>query len=253
MSRAARRWLFLLSAAVLATAFTLAATGLPPFGTARHPYGARAVAAALRHHTANAVSSVNFDQRALDTLGEESILYAAVLGTVALLRRVRGERTSRPAPGEVLPSTRLLGAALLPVTLLTGGYIVAHGHLSPGGGFQGGVILATGLHLSYVAADYRALERIRPLAVLGVADALGAGAFAGLGLAGLLAGGAYLQNVLPLGTFNTLSSGGLVPVLNAAVGIEVGSGIVVILSRFLDQAIEVRSPGPAQKPQEGAA
>ncbi|MER6090493.1 MnhB domain-containing protein [Streptomyces bluensis] len=241
MSRTARIRLFWVAAAVFAVAYTAACTGLPRFGTEVHPYGTRAVTSALHRHTANAVSAVNFDQRALDTLGEESILFAAVLGTIVLLRRTRDERVGQPTAGRVLPSTRLLGLVLLPVTLLTGVYIVAHGQLSPGGGFQGGVILATGLHMAYVAADYRVLKRVRPLSVLDVADAVGAGAFVALGFAGLIAGGAYLQNVLPLGTFGQLSSGGLVPVLNAAVGVEVGSGLIVLLASFLDQAVEVRS------------
>ncbi|WP_225094684.1 MnhB domain-containing protein [Streptomyces sp. CoH27] len=247
MSRNARIRLFWAAAVVFAVVYTLACTGLPRFGTSVHPYATRAVAASLRQRTANVVSSVNFDQRALDTLGEESILFASVLGTIVLLRHARDERVGRPRAGRVLPSTQLLGLVLVPVTLLTGVYIVAHGQLSPGGGFQGGVILATGLHMAYVAADYRVLKRIRPLAVLDVADALGAGAFTALGLAGLIAGGAYLQNVLPLGTFGQLSSGGLVPLLNAAVGVEVGSGVIVLLASFLDQAVEVRSannPGP---------
>ncbi|MFJ5033810.1 MnhB domain-containing protein [Streptomyces sp. NPDC088560] len=241
MSRSARVRLFWAAAVVFAVVYTLACTGLPHFGTAVHPYATRAVAASLRQRTANVVSSVNFDQRALDTLGEESILFASVLGTIVLLRHARDERIGRPRAGRVLPSTRLLGLVMVPLTLLTGVYIVAHGQLSPGGGFQGGVILATGLHMAYVAADYRVLKRIRPLAVLDVADAFGAGAFAALGLAGLVAGGAYLQNVLPLGTFGQLSSGGLVPLLNAAVGVEVGSGIIVLLANFLDQAVEVKS------------
>ncbi|MEU8687324.1 MnhB domain-containing protein [Streptomyces sp. NPDC048665] len=241
MSRSARVRLFWAAAVVFAVVYTLACTGLPHFGTAVHPYATRAVAASLRQRTANVVSSVNFDQRALDTLGEESILFASVLGTIVLLRHARDERIGRPRAGRVLPSTRLLGLVMVPLTLLTGVYIVAHGQLSPGGGFQGGVILATGLHMAYVAADYRVLKRIRPLAVLDVADAFGAGAFAALGLAGLVAGGAYLQNVLPLGTFGQLSSGGLVPLLNAAVGVEVGSGIIVLLANFLGQAVEVKS------------
>lgn len=243
MSRSVRTWLFLGAAVVIAVGFALACTGLPRFGTAVHPYGSRVVAAALHQRTANAVASVNFDLRAFDTLGEESILFAAVLGTVVLLRPARDERPGRPRPGHVLPATRLLGVVLLPVTLLLGVYVVAHGQLSPGGGFQGGVILATGLHLAYVAADYRVLKRVRPLAVLDVADAVGAGAFAGLGLAGLIAGVAYLQNVLPLGTFGRLTSGGLVPVINATVGLEVGSGVVVLLAHFIDQAVEIESAG----------
>jgi multicomponent Na+:H+ antiporter subunit B len=248
VSRRARRRLFLGAALVFAAVYVLACTGLPRFGTPSHPYGARAVAAALHQRTANAVSSVNFDQRAFDTLGEESILFGAVLGAIVLLRPARGEREREPSAGRVPPATRLLGTVLLPVALLTGVYVVAHGQLSPGGGFQGGVVLATGLHLAYIAADYRALKRVRPLAVLDIADTVGAGAFVMLGIAGLITGAAFLQNILPLGTFGRLSSGGLVPVLNAAVGVEVGSGVVVLLAAFLDQAVEMTAPPPPSRP-----
>ncbi|MFF2950422.1 MnhB domain-containing protein [Kitasatospora sp. NPDC057965] len=239
MSRTTRLGLFLLAASVLAAALIVAARELPGFGGVHHPYGERAVAAGLEHRTANIVSSVNFDQRAFDTLGEESILFGAVLGAGILLRLARDERKRRATAEPVLPTTRLFGATLLPVTVLTGGYLVAHGALSPGGGFQGGVTLATALHLAYVAADYRALKRIRPLGVLDVADALAAGAFAALGLIGLAQGAGYLTNTLPLGTFNELSSSGLVAVINATVGVEVASGVVVLLAHFLDQAVEV--------------
>jgi multicomponent Na+:H+ antiporter subunit B len=235
--------LFLVAAAVFAVAFTAACTDLPRFGTSSHPYGSRAVSAALEHRTANVISAINFDQRALDTLGEESILFGSVLGALALLRRARDEDRGDPEPGRVLPSTRLFGAGLLPVTVLVGAYVVAHGQLSPGGGFQGGVVLATGLHLAYVAADYRVLRRVRPLAVFAALDAVAAGAFAALGLAGLITGAAFLQNVLPLGTFNQLSSAGLVPLVNAAVGVEVASGVIVLVAQFLDQAVEIVSPG----------
>ncbi|MGW3042000.1 MnhB domain-containing protein [Kitasatospora sp. NPDC001159] len=248
MSRTARLRLFLTAAGVLAAALIAAATELPGFGGVRHPYGERAVAAGLAQRTANIVSSVNFDQRAFDTLGEEeSILLGSVLGAGLLLRLTRDERKRRAAAEPVLPSTRLFGAALLPVTLLTGGYLVAHGQLSPGGDFQGGVVLATALHLAYVAADYLVLKRIRPLAVLDVADALAAGAFAALGLIGLAEGVGYLANALPLGTFEQLSSSGLVAVVNAVVGVEVGSGVVVLLAHFLDQAVEVVPRTPRRK------
>ncbi|MYS23430.1 multisubunit sodium/proton antiporter, MrpB subunit [Streptomyces sp. DvalAA-14] len=255
MTRRVRGVLFLLAAAAFAVVFAIACTELPRFGTKNHPYGARAVAASLQHRTANVISAINFDQRALDTLGEESILFGAVLGAVSLLRRMRAENRGKPEPSRVLPSTLLLGVGLLPVTVLVGAYIVAHGQLSPGGGFQGGVVLATGLHLAYVAADYRVLRRVRPLAVFAALDAVGAGAFGALGLAGLAAGAAYLQNVLPLGTFNQLASAGLVPLVNAAVGIEVASGVIVLIAQFLDQAVEIASPeddGPPSEQESGA-
>lgn len=238
-----RLLVFLPAAAVLAVFLTLAAVRLPPFGTGVHPYGDRAVAAALARRTANVVSSVNFDLRAIDTLAEESILFAAVLGSTLLLRLARDEHQGRPRSERALPSTVLFGTLLLPVALVVGGYVVAHGQLSPGGGFQGGVVLATALHLAYLAADYRVLERVRPLAALDVADALAAMSFTLMGLAGLVAGGAFLENVLPLGTFNEITSGGFVPLFNAAVGVEVGSGVIVLLAHFLDQAVEVTEPG----------
>jgi multicomponent Na+:H+ antiporter subunit B len=239
VSARARLLLFALSAAALGVCFAVSCRELPRFGGAAHPYGARAVAAALRHRTANVVSSVNFDLRGFDTLGEESILFGTVLGATLLLRLARDERQHPAASEHVLPTTRLLGAVLLPVTVLVGVYVVAHGQLSPGGGFQGGVVLATALHLGYVAADYRVLRRLRPLAVLDVADCLAAASFTAMGVAGLAAGGAFLKNVLPLGTFNQITSGGMVPLFNAAVGVEVASGLIVLVAHFLDQAVEV--------------
>lgn len=243
MTARARLVMFLVSAAVLAAFFAGACTLLPAFGGARHPYGDRAVAAALSHRTANVVSSVNFDIRAFDTLGEESVLFGTVLGATLLLRRARDERHRRAEAERVVPAVRVFGALLLPVTLVVGVYIVAHGQLSPGGGFQGGVVLATALHLAYVAADYGALKRLRPLTVLDVTDSLAAASFTLVGLAGLIAGGAFLQNVLPLGTFNQITSGGTVPVLNAAVGVEVACGLIALLAHFLDQAVELTDPG----------
>jgi multicomponent Na+:H+ antiporter subunit B len=243
---AVRGAVFWFGAAGFAALLLRAVGRLPAFGADLHPYGDRAVAASLGlRRTANTISSINFDQRGFDTLGEESILFAAVLGVVVLLRRTGDEHRIRPRRQDVLPSTRLFGVVMLPLVALGGLYIVGHGQLSPGGGFQGGVILATALHVVYVAADYSALRRLRPLAVFEIADSVGAIAFAVLGFAGLLAGSAYLADVLALGTFNHLVSGGTVPLFNAAVGIEVGAGVIVVLARFLDQVLAIR-PGASE-------
>ncbi|QIQ06405.1 MnhB domain-containing protein [Streptomyces liangshanensis] len=239
MSRRLRMWVLALGTAGVAVLLVVAYLELPGFGGDSHPYGDRAVSAALAHRTANVISSVNFDQRGFDTLGEESILFAAVLGTVVLLRQTRDERQVEPAPAPVAAFVRRYAVHALPVTLLVGLYVVAHGQLSPGGGFQGGVVVATALHLLYIAVDYRALERVRPLWLFTLGDAVGEASYALLGIAGLLWGTAFLADFVPLGTFNTLSSGGTVPLLNAAIGIEVACAVVVLLARFLDQAVEI--------------
>jgi multicomponent Na+:H+ antiporter subunit B len=235
-----RLWVLAFGGLGTAVLYLLACLDLPAFGGQWHPYGDRAVRAALARHTANTVSSVNFDQRALDTLGEESILFGSVLGTVVLLRQTRDEDRKPPQPARVAPPVRGYALLVLPVALLIGLYVVAHGQLSPGGGFQGGVVAATALHLLYLGADYRALERVRPVGLYEVGDAIGTSAYLVLGIAGVLAGTAFLANtLLPYGTFNTLSSGGTVPLLNAAVGMEVACAAVVLLARFLDQAVEI--------------
>ncbi|WP_308169914.1 MnhB domain-containing protein [Acrocarpospora catenulata] len=208
-----------------AVLFTLAVLDLPPFGGNFHPYGDRAVRASLLRGTPNTVSSVNFDQRSLDTLGEELILVASALGAVVLLRAVRREEEDEPArhhlgPADVFDALRVTGYPLLPVTVLVGVYIVAHGQLSPGGGFQGGVVLGTALHLLYLTGDYPALARIRPVPLFEVGETAAAAVFVVLALA--FAGQVIASNV--------------------AVGVEVGCAFVLVLAKFFEQALLIRVP-----------
>ncbi|WP_200834570.1 MnhB domain-containing protein [Amycolatopsis alkalitolerans] len=240
MSRRARLVLFGIGATVLATMLGYALHLVPPFGGDWHPYRDSAVAAALSRQAPNVVTSVNFDQRGLDTFAEEAILLASVIGAVTLLRPAADERARRPpGAGHVLQSTRLAGYLLLPVSLLLGADIVVHGHLTPGGGFQGGVVFGTGLHLMYLAGSYPALRRLRPLHWYEYGEAVGMGAVVALGVAGLAAGAGFLANVLPTGQFGQLVSAGTVPLFSIAIGIEVASGVVVLLAGFLEQDLAI--------------
>lgn len=241
MSRRARWIVFLLGGCGVGVLFVLALLRMPEFGGLVHPYRDLAVPAAIGRSSPNVVSSINFDQRGLDTLGEETILLGSVVGAAALLRPSPDEKDRiREDEGRVLEATRLLGYLMLPVTLVVGLDVVSHGHLTPGGGFQGGVVLATGVHLLYVAGSYRMLRRLRPVSWYEIAESLGAGAFVVLGLVGLVLSGSFLLNVLPRGTLGDLFSSGTVFALNVAVGAEVASGIVVLLAQFLAQALSVR-------------
>lgn len=244
MSRPVRTVVFLLGIAGVATLAVLATFGMPHFGSSFHPYRDHAVAASAQHRSANVVSSVNFDQRGLDTLGEESILFASVIGAAVLLRPADDETEVRLlASGRVLESTRLLGYVMMPITMVIGLDVIAHGQLTPGGGFQGGVILGTGIHLLYVAGSYAALQRARPVRAFEWGEAIGAGAFASLGIAAVLVAGSFLSDIIPNGSFGNLFSAGTVPLLNGAVGVEVASGTAVLLAKFLDQAILVTPSG----------
>lgn len=245
MKRPVRLAVFAAGAAGTAVVLLLAIVEMPPFGGRFHPYRNHAIPAAVAHATSNVVSSVNFDQRGLDTLAEESILLASVLVVATLLRKTDGDAWRARTAGRVLDSTLLMGWILLPVTVLLGFDVIAHGHLTPGGGFQGGVVLGTAVHLVYVAGRYDSLKRIRPIAPFEWGEAAGTAAFACLGVAGALVAGAFLANVVPQGTFGMLLSAGTVPILNGAVGVEVASGVVVVISAFLDQAIGFTTARPA--------
>jgi multicomponent Na+:H+ antiporter subunit B len=241
MNRTGRWIVFGLGAAGLLVLFGFALARMPLFGAASHPYRDSTVAAALVQRSPNVVSSINFDQRGLDTFGEESILLASVLGAVTLLRPGQDERRRTPSRrGRVLGATRLVGYLLLPVSLIIGADVVAHGHLTPGGGFQGGVVLATGLHLLYVGGSYSALRKLRPLRWYEYGEAAGMGAVVALGVAGLFTSSGFLANVIPQGVFDTLFSGGTVPVFSLAIGVEVACGVVVLLAGFLEQDLVTR-------------
>jgi len=241
VSRRLRAGVFLVSAAGVAVLFVLAVFGMPHFGSADHPYRDLAIPAAVAHATANAVSSVNLDQRGFDTMAEESILIASVLAVATLLRKDDEEDEIREEEGgRVLDSTLLMGWIMLPTSVVVGLDVVAHGQLTPGGGFQGGVVLGTAIHLLYVAGRYPMLQRVRPVRVFEWGEAIGTAAFACIGIAGSLAAAAFLGNFLAYGSFGTLFSSGTVELLNGAVGVEVASGVIVVVSRFLDQAVGLR-------------
>jgi multicomponent Na+:H+ antiporter subunit B len=197
-----------------------------------------------RRQVDNTVGGVTFDVRGFDTLGEELILLVAAVGATVLLRAQRGE----PDPGAgdaaedergpwTADALRALGAALVGPVLLLGLYVVAHGAVTPGGGFQGGVVLAGALLLVYAAGQALAVRRVRPVALVEVGEAVGAAAFVLIAVGGLVAGGAVMANFLPLGTAGDLRGGGTVPVLNVAVGLEVAGGVTLILTELLDQAL----------------
>jgi multicomponent Na+:H+ antiporter subunit B len=248
MSSTVRRNVFLVSGAGLFVLLLWSFGGLPDFGHYLGPYGDILNASSIpERQTTAVVSAINFDYRGFDTLGEEFILFAAVVGVASLLRNLRGERNRRPdddARGRRVrdPSVAVtvVGLGLVGPTVLIGLYVVIHGHQTPGGGFQGGVILATALLLVYLSDTYVTLRRVGPMALIELAEALGAGSLAVLGLAGLVWGSAYMENVLPLGTAGQLLSAGTIPLSSVAVGLAVTGGFAFMLSEFLEQTLVVR-------------
>jgi multicomponent Na+:H+ antiporter subunit B len=249
VTRRRRTLVFLPALALLAAMLGWGMSGLPGFGDRDSAYAREAIKIALQQrHTGNTVNAVTFDIRGFDTLGEEFILFAAVVATVALLRQTRDEqedreeledamRQHRPATG----STLLVSYVLMPITTLLGLYVIAHGHVSPGGGFQGGVVLATSVHLLYVGGGYGYMNRARPVSVHELGEALAAGGFVVVGVAGLVQSSTFLVNLMPPGALRSLLSSGNVGLLNGIVGLEVATAAIVIVAKFLEQYVQVRA------------
>jgi len=250
-----RRAVFLLAAAVLAAVLAWAFGGLPHFGASRPSSGLTLNQLAVpQRHITDVVTAVNFDYRGFDTLGEEFIFFAAVLGTALILRPKLAERPGHVADyatGRAVPPTsdavRVIGLGLTPPTVVFGLYVIAHGHLTPGGGFQGGVVVATAVLLIYLAGEFEDLHGLYTEVALERAEAIGAAGYVGVGLLGLAAGGVFLQNVLPLGQTGSVFSAGVVPLINLSVGLEITAGLVLLLTNFLHQVIVLR-PGARSAP-----
>ena len=246
MTPRVRLALLALALLCLAPAVWRVAANMPAFGDHPLPYGDAINRDATRERrVTNMVAAVNFDYRAFDTLGEEFMLLAAVTGVVVLLRGPRGEREDAPPgrlPGRPLAG-RTDGVALAcrlfgPVTLLFGIYVALHATVTPGGGFQGGAIIASGLVLLFLGEGYAAWRRLVRSRVADACEGGGAALFALAGFAPMLVGAAFLENVLPYGQEKDVLSGGLMQVINAGVTLAVAGGFTVLFLEFLEETRE---------------
>jgi multicomponent Na+:H+ antiporter subunit B len=218
--------------------------GLPSFGDYKGPYGYVINRLATpQRHTTNAVSAVVFDYRGFDTMGEEFILFGAVMGVVLLLRsREEGsgeeeeedEGVVDPVSSDVLRTVGILATGL---AFLVGVWLIAFGFVTPGGGFQGGVVVAGAFLLVYVTGSYASWKKVSSETAVDPAEGFGVGAYVALGVATLAAGAPFLHNFLGPGKSGTLQSGGSLSFLNWATAIEVAAANIVLCSQFLREYV----------------
>jgi len=128
---------------------------------------------------------------------------------------------------------RTISRLLFPFMFLFGIYVIIHGHLTPGGGFQGGVILAASVIMLLLAYGIeRAQAKVNVLQAE-LAESLGGLILVGLGLLGVALSIAFLKNVLPFGELGHVFSAGNLPVLNISVSIKVAAGLLTIFYAML--------------------
>ncbi len=248
MSLRWRQVVFIVGALGLLFLYCWGARNLPGLGNYPGPYGdvLNSVAVYERHAT-DVVTAVNFDYRGFDTLGEESILFASVLGCALLLRKREDDHEDPPFDHEysrAVPyasdAVRVCCMALVVLLVAFGLDIVLHGQLTPGGGFQGGVILASIPLIVYLGSDYTKFEQITNHALTEAVEGLGITLYAVTGFVALLFGNTYLTNWLPLGNTGDVNSSGTILAISFFTGMEVTGGIVLLMMVFFKQVLVLR-------------
>ena len=178
---------------------------------------------------ANLVTAVIVTYRGLDTLGEVTILFlaASIIGFF-LKTKQQNEKTSE----NVRKTSEILETAarvITPVIFLFGAYVFINGHLTPGGGFQGGAILASGLVLMLLANPLKKVNHT----IISMLESISGFSFVLLGVLGILLAGGFLDNtILGIGDFGKLISAGAIPVIYIFIGLKVGSELSGIVSNL---------------------
>lgn len=179
----------------------------------------------------NVITGVLITFRGFDTLGEVAVLFM-VAASVGLLLGKGGDEPAGEAAEARRPASEIVGTGtqvLLPLIFLFGAYVIMHGHLSAGGGFQGGAIVASGVLLLLIGRPGARL----PLSLLSVTESLAGVFYVLVGVLGLLWVGGFLDSrFLPPGEFGAVFSAGAIPVISVLLGIKVGAELSVIIDQF---------------------
>ncbi|MGF6839467.1 multicomponent Na+:H+ antiporter subunit B [Paraburkholderia youngii] len=182
----------------------------------------------------NIVTGILITFRGFDTLGEVAVLFMVAASVGVLLNEESATPTAvadeaalarRPA-GEIVHTGKQV---LLPMIFTFGGYVIVNGHLSAGGGFQGGAIVASAVMLMLLARPRSTLN----LALLSVVESLAGVLYVCIGILGLVLAGGFLDaRFLPRGQFGTFFSAGAIPLISTLLGVKVGAELSVIIDRF---------------------
>jgi len=131
---------------------------------------------------------------------------------------------------------RTITRVLVPFIQLFGLYIIVHGPVSPGGGFQGGVVVGSSMILMALAYGLNEAEAMANHTRRVIMDCVGSLIYAGIGLLGIAAGGMFLQfNIIPLPFPPARINNIMIFLIGSAIGIHI---MALVLSLFLHTAKE---------------
>ena len=235
-------------AAVILTGATLgyASQDLPAFGAADSPIQSHPVTVTYLYQSQqdigipNTVTAVLASYRALDTLGELVVVFTAGIAVLSLLGPFARPEEARPSSDFHLADyrvIRVITGLLLPFILLFALYVLFHGEYGPGGGFQAGVIFASGAVLYSLVFGLDRAQYVVPRGALWSLVSLGLLLYLGLGVLTMVLGGSFLD-------YTTLSPGhpetgqhvGIL-VVEAAIGATVSAVMAGIFFGFAARGV----------------
>lgn len=130
--------------------------------------------------------------------------------------------------------------------IMFGVYLIVHGHLTPGGGFQGGVVIGSAFILFALAFNKEEGRAAAPAFSLKCLASAGIYIYMASGLAGIFVGYYFLANkvagVLPRGMLGELFSGGTLFWINIGVGLAVASVSTELFYAFLEEKPDDTAP-----------
>ena len=223
-----------------------ASLDLPDFGAADSPVQTHPITDVYLHQSQedigipNTVTSVLASYRGLDTLGELVVVFTAGLAVVSLLGPLLRPEQSKPGTDFHLAEYRVIrvvSGALMPFILVFALYVLFHGDYGAGGGFQAGVIFASGFVLYGLVFGLDQAQRVVPRAALSLLTSLGLLVYAGLGFTTMLLGGSFLD-------YDVLSSASPehgqhlgILVVETAIGMTVASVMTTIFFSFAARGV----------------
>ena len=176
----------------------------------------------------NVITAIVVTYRGIDTLGEVSVLFLAA-AAISLLLRSTGKKNGEDGVKEKRLASEILTTGtdiLVPVIMLFGVYIFLHGHLSPGGGFQGGAVVASAVLLLFLAYPGFRLRH----GILAALESLSGTAYVVIGVLGLILASGFLDSrLMALGETGRIISAGTIPLVYTLIGLKVGTELAGII------------------------
>ncbi len=184
---------------------------------------------------ANIVTAIVVTYRGLDTLGEVTVLFLTTVIIGFILKKIKSTTENEPKkknmPSEILTT----GAKILvPGSIILGSYIFINGHLTPGGGFQGGAVIGSAIVLLTLADPNKLISG----KLMHIIESTSGVFFVVIGIMGLIVAGGFLDSrIIPNGTLGSLLSAGVIPIIYSLIGLKVGAEISGIVKNINETEI----------------